>query len=86
MQIGNFGNENAIRNTSARMANVLAGSEIEKITVGKFRDVGGKLYNLEEEVEISENELIKLNNRKEVAEKEEEEEISVMQEEKEQKI
>ena len=37
-----------------------------------------KLYNLEEEIEITENELTELNHRKEVADKEEE--ISKMQE------
>ena len=37
MQIDYFGNENAIRNTFARMANVLSGSEIEKITADKSR-------------------------------------------------
>ena len=47
-----------------------------------------KRYNLEEEeMEITENELLELNNRKEVTDKEEdeEEEISKMQELKEQK-
>ena len=44
----------------------------------------GKLYNFEEEeAEIAENELVELNNRKEVANKEEVEEISITQEEKE---
>ena len=39
-----------------------------------------KLYNLEEEAEITENELIELNNPKEVADKEEKGEISKTQE------
>ena len=63
--------------TFARMVNVLSGSEMDKITVSKLRDVE-KLYNLEEEIGITENELMELNNRKEVADKEEE--ISKMQE------
>ena len=41
------------------------------------------MYNFEEEVEIAEKEIIELNNIKEVAEKEEAAEISLMQEEKE---
>ena len=56
--------------------------EIGEVAVGKLRDVG-KLYNFEEEVEIAEKEIIELNNRKEVAEKEEVAEISLTQEEKE---
>ena len=50
---------------------------MDKITVWKLRDVE-KLYNSEGEMEIAENELTELNNRKEVADKEEE--ISKMQE------
>ena len=53
MEIDNFGNENAIQNTFARMVNVLSGSEIEKVTAEKLRDVG-KLYNFEDEFEIAE--------------------------------
>ena len=43
----------------------------------------GKLYNFEEEAGIAENELVELNNRKEVADKEEVASISITQEEKE---
>ena len=50
------------------MVSVLSGGGIEKITAGKLRGVE-KLYNLEEETEITENELMELNNRKEVANK-----------------
>ena len=39
MQIDYFGNENAIRNTFARMMNALSGSELDKITAGKLRGV-----------------------------------------------
>ena len=52
------------------MVNVLSGSEIEKVTVEKLRDVE-KLYNLEEEeAEIADKEIRELNDQKEVAEKE----------------
>ena len=74
--------KNAIRNTFARMVHVLPGGEIEKITVGKLRDIG-KLYNLEEEAEITDKEIVELDNQKEVAEKEDADEIWSMQEEKE---
>ena len=53
MQIGNFGNENAVRNTFARMANVPSVGEIGEAAVAKLRGVG-KLHNSEEEVEIAE--------------------------------
>ena len=43
MKIDYFGNEIAIRNTFARMANVLPGSEIDKITLGKLRGVGNSI-------------------------------------------
>ena len=76
--------KNAIRNTFARMVHVLPGGEIEKITVGKLRDIG-KLYNLEEEAEIADKEIVELDNQKEVAEKEDVEEISSTQEEKKRK-
>ena len=74
--------ENAIRNTFARMVNVLSRSEIEKVTVEKLRDIE-KLYNLEEEAEITDKEIRELNDQKEVAEKEDVGEISSTQEEKE---
>ena len=74
--------KNAIQNTLARVVNVLSGSEIEKATVAKLRDIG-KLYNLEEEAEIAVKEITELDNQKEVAEKEDADEIWSMQEEKE---
>ena len=43
MQIDYFGNENAIRNTFARMANVLSVGEIDKIALGEFRGVGNSI-------------------------------------------
>ena len=66
------------------MVNVLSGSEIEQVAVGKLRDIE-KLYNLEEEAEISDKEIIELATQKEVAEKEDVEEISSTQEEKKRK-
>ena len=59
---------------------VLPGGEIEKVTVGKLRGVE-KLYNFEEGVEIAAAEITELNNRNEVADKEEVAEISLTQEE-----
>ena len=47
----------------------------------ELRDIG-ELYNLEEEDEIEDNEITELDNQKEVAEKEDVEEISPTQEEK----
>ena len=43
---------------------------MDKIVAGKLRDVE-KLYNLEEESEITQSELTELNNRKAVANNEE---------------
>ena len=57
------------------MVNIHAGIDMGKTTVVKLRDVE-KLYNLEGGSEITQNELTELNNRKEVANKEEKEEIS----------
>ena len=39
IKIDYFGNENTVRNTFVRMVNVLTGNEMDKITVGKLRDV-----------------------------------------------
>ena len=66
------------------MVNVLSGIEIEKAAVKKLRDVE-KLYNLEEEAEIADKEIMELDNQKEVAEREEVKEISLTQEEKKRK-
>ena len=54
------------RNTFARMANALSGSEGSKLEVGKLRDVE-RLPHLEDEQEIAQNELTGLENRKIVA-------------------
>ena len=66
------------------MVNVLSGSEIEKVAVEKLRDIE-KLYNLEEEAEIADEEIMELDTQKEVAEKEDVEEISSTKEEKKRK-
>ena len=71
--------ENVIQNTFTRMINLLSGREIEKVDVWKLRDIE-KLYNLEEEAEISDKDIMELDTQKEVAEKEDVEEISSTQE------
>ena len=53
MQIDNFGNEKCDTKYVCANGECSFGGEIEKITVGKLRGLG-KLYNLEEETEITE--------------------------------
>ena len=61
---------NTIKNTFVRAVNVLSGIEMVRISTGELRDVG-KLYHLEDEAEITQNEMADLGNRKISAKKEE---------------
>ena len=68
IQIGHFGNKKEIPNTFARIVSALSESDMGKIAAGKLRDAE-KLYNAEEESEITQNELTELGNWEEVANK-----------------
>ena len=50
------------RNTFLRIVNALSRSEMDKVPVGKLRGVG-ELFHLEDESEITQNELGDLGNR-----------------------
>ena len=81
-RIDNSGNGNTVRNTSVRIVNAIHGVEMDKIAALKLRDVG-KLYHLEDEAEITQNESTDLESRKEVGNKEEKEQITKLKEAKE---
>ena len=68
-----------IQNTFARLASALPGSEMGKIQMGELRDVE-RLFHLEDEAEITQNELADLANREIAENLGEKEEISQLQE------
>ena len=77
-----FDTKETIQNTFARIVNVPSGSGMGKIPVGKLMDVE-RLYHLEDEAGITQNELADLANREIVGNLGGEEKIVQLQEEKE---